>query len=73
MLQFLHILHTLGSVQMTQVVEEQDRWAEHVATHVTPVTKSQLFERAIATGRGVCDLCGGERNRNCGCCGVLPG
>ena len=31
---------------MTQVVEEQDRWTEHVATHVSPVTKSQLFERA---------------------------
>ena len=29
---------------MTQVVEE--RWTEHIATHVTPVTKSQLFERA---------------------------
>jgi hypothetical protein len=31
---------------MTQLVEEQDRWTEHVATHVTPVTKSQLFELA---------------------------
>jgi hypothetical protein len=31
---------------MTQVVEEQDRWTEHVATHVTPVTRRQLFERA---------------------------
>ena len=31
---------------MTQVIEEQDRWTEHVATHVSPVTKTQLFERA---------------------------
>jgi hypothetical protein len=31
---------------MTQLVEEQDRWTEHVATYVTPVTKSQLFELA---------------------------
>jgi hypothetical protein len=45
-LQSLQILHTLRSVQMTQVVEEQDRWTEHVATHVTPVTRTQLFERA---------------------------
>jgi hypothetical protein len=40
------MLHTLRSAQMTQVVEEQDRWTEHVATHVTPVTRTQLFECA---------------------------
>jgi hypothetical protein len=31
---------------MTQLVEEQDRWTEHVATHVTPVTRRRLFELA---------------------------
>jgi hypothetical protein len=39
------MLHTLRSA-VTQVVEEQDRWTEHVGTHVSPVTRTQLFERA---------------------------